>query len=165
MLTEPLSSSSKPLRQRRKVDLPEPDGPITTSTSPRATCVLTESTARTSWPRASNTFTSSRTSITLRKPPFQTIGDLRQRQVDHQIKRRDAEPDLEGGERGGDCLTAALGQLGNGDHRDQRGVLDQADELPSQRWQHALERLRQDHMAHRLCSIQPQRTGCLILAT
>jgi hypothetical protein len=37
MLTEPESNSSRPLRQRKNVDLPDPDGPITTSTSPLAT--------------------------------------------------------------------------------------------------------------------------------
>ena len=30
----PLSMSSRPLRQRRNVDLPEPEGPMTTTTSP-----------------------------------------------------------------------------------------------------------------------------------
>src|SRR5262245_42434831 len=117
MTTEPESSSSRPFRQRRKVDLPEPDGPSTTSTSPLATPVVTSSTARTTCPRASKIFTRLRTSITLSEPPFQPAGHVRQRQVDHKIERRDAEPDLEGRERGGDRLAAAFGQLGDGDHR------------------------------------------------
>src|SRR3990167_2266914 len=105
MLTEPESSCSRPFRQRKKVDLPEPDGPITTSTSPLATWVVTLSTARTCWPRASNTLISSRTSITLRQPPLQPAGDLRQRQVDYQVQGRHTEPDLERRERGGESIS------------------------------------------------------------
>ncbi|EFI64036.1 hypothetical protein BCSJ1_25876, partial [Bacillus cereus SJ1] len=88
----------------------------------------------------------------------------RKGQVQQQVQRGDAEPDLEGGERGGDRLAAALGQFGDGDHRDQRGVLDQADELPGQRRQHALEGLRQDHVAHRLAGVQAQGAGGLVLS-
>ena len=108
MLTEPSSNSSRPFRQRRKVDLPEPDGPITTSTSPLATRVLTSSTARTTWPRVSKTFSRLRTSITLSEPPLQSGCHVRKGQVQQQVQRGDAEPDLEGGERGGDRLAAAL---------------------------------------------------------
>src|SRR3989338_6872746 len=141
MLPAPESSCSRPFRQRKKVDLPEPDGPITTSTSPLATWVVTLSTARTCWPRASNTLISSRTSITLRQPPLQPAGDLRQRQVDNQIQGCHTEPDLERRERGSDGFAAAFGQFGDSDHRDQRGVFDQTDELPGQRPQRLFERL------------------------
>src|SRR5450830_411240 len=165
MLTEPESNSSRPLRQRRKVDLPEPDGPITTSTSPLATWVVTWSTARTTWPRVSKTFTRSRTSITLREPPLKPAGHFRQRQVDQQVQAYHAEQDFKGRKRGGDHFAAALEQLGNRDHRYQRGVFHQADKLPGQGRQHAFERLRQHHMAHRLAGTQAQRARGFVLAT
>src|SRR5471030_2502999 len=165
MLTEPESNASRPLRQRRKVDLPEPDGPITTSTSPFATCVDTLSTARTTWPRVSKTFTRSRTSITLREPPLKPAGYFRQRQVDQQVQPGHAEQDFERRERGGYDFTTAFQQFGNGDHRHQRGVFYQADELPGQRRQYAFQCLWQHHMTHRLTSTQTEGARCFILTT
>ena len=43
----PADGSSRRLMQRRKVDLPQPDGPITTTTSPRWTSSETPRTAST----------------------------------------------------------------------------------------------------------------------
>ena len=88
---------------------------------------------------------------------------MRQRQVDQQVQARYAEQDFERRKRGGDDFTATLEQLGNGDHRHQRGVLDQADKLPGQWRQYALERLRQHHIAHRLAAVEAQRAGCFVL--
>src|SRR5436190_10756036 len=45
--SEPACGSSSRLRQRNRVDLPQPDGPITTTTSPRCTSSVTPRTAST----------------------------------------------------------------------------------------------------------------------
>src|SRR6056297_1451212 len=133
MMTCPESKVSRPFRQRRKVDLPEPDGPMTTTTSPLATVVETSSTARTSWPRPVNTLTTLRASITDREPPFHVENQLRQDRSDDQVHGCDRQPDFKGRKSAGDDFPTRFGQVGDGDDRNQRGVLDQADELPGQR--------------------------------
>src|SRR5580700_6290394 len=130
----PRSYSSSRLMQRRSVVLPEPLGPMTTTTSPGCT---DSDTLR-------NTVCSPNRLVT---PAISSIGRRRvsgasmakdcaslkvssiegQSIADAEIDRRGADEDLERRERAFDDLAARHRQLPQADDRDQRGRLNQAD--------------------------------------
>src|SRR6185437_14302090 len=55
-----------------------------------------------------------------------------------------------------DHFLRAAQQLGHGDHRDERGVLDQADQTVRQARHGDAQRLRRDYVAQRLTARQPE---------
>ena len=77
----PLVGRSSKLRQRKKVLLPEPDGPMMTTFSLRS--IVSEIPFKTA--NLPNCFFKSLTSITLRQPFFKNGKDFRQSERHYQI--------------------------------------------------------------------------------
>ncbi len=120
--------------QRRKVDLPPPDGPITQTHSPLSTWasipLRTSSSPKYLWRFC--------TSITSTHPPFQSI----QPGGEHGSHQ---EIDIRRAEQGDDIVVGhaahrlgAFGQVGDADIARDRGFLEQDDEFVSEGRQHVL---------------------------
>src|SRR5215218_4831626 len=136
----PADGSSSRLMQRKKVDLPQPDGPITTTTWPRSTSSET--------PRKPSTVTI--TSPLLVNARLQAGRPQGERIEDDEISDGDAGIDLERPEGVGDDDRARVHEIGDRHDVEQRGVLELDDRLVDERWDHALGGLRQDDVAHQL---------------
>src|SRR5690606_21380673 len=129
-LTVPASAISKPFRQRSAVVLPDPEGPISATTSPECTV---KSMPLSTWfvPKAlwrPVTLSSGLLGDILFKPSFNRVLQGREHQADHPVDGRCFAVDqqeLIG--RSGDFLGLAE-HLGDQDGGGQRGVLDQGDE-------------------------------------
>src|SRR5690348_4926693 len=147
----PCSNGSSPLTHLISVDLPEPDGPHTTTTSPLATLV--------------------EQSVSTWKVPYHLLtwlisimvllpddGDARLQTLDQAgCGERNQKVDERREQVHLDQAAVALRDLGGGaqeirdrEHVDQRGVLEQDDRLRQQHGRHIAERLRQDDVAHHL---------------
>src|SRR6516164_7732002 len=150
--------------QRSSVDLPDPDGPITATTEPLGT----SSDMPLSTCTGPNAFQRSLTSIIAGASRIVSIRSLQavldplgeegegkeDGEVDHRHGRIGFERPVG---RRGDQL-ALIEQVGDGNGRDQGGVLELDDRLIEEGRYHALDRLRQDHpsqdldMPHADCS-------------
>ena len=95
---------------------------------------------------------------------FQTSDSQRAGEGQEKIEGRDRDPDLEGEVGGAHQFEPLEGELRDGDHRDDGGVLDRRDELARQGRQDPPESLRQDHEAKLLPPGKPQGVGGLPLA-
>src|SRR6516162_6784469 len=149
----PRSYSSSRLVQRNKVVLPEPLGPITTTTSPGLTASDTSrntstapkalcSPAISSIGRCSRPGTSS---MAEEDASFKVPSIKGQGIADTEIDRRRADEDLKRCQRALDDLTTRHRQLPQADDRDQRGRLDQADAQADVGRCRKAQCLRQDH--------------------
>src|SRR6266850_3106404 len=159
--TSPFWNGSSPLTVLINVLLPEPEGPHTTTTSPLLTAVEQSLSTCTGPYHLLTSFISiiamtvpSRGSedSTARhgQPELEPLHEARQAEADREIDHRDEQVHL-------DQATVPLGDLrggaeeiGDREHVDERGVLEQDDGLREQHRQHVPERLRQHDLAHGL---------------
>src|SRR6516165_12029525 len=172
--------------QRIIVDLPEPEGPQTTTRSPFLTSRLRSlrtwkspnhlSTWR-SWMIGSPTRSSTALSVTLPSPPLalpafielalEHLAIARHEEAEAPIDRRDKHIGF-----GGEALPIGIGQRIVGgieqveepDDDDERSVLEAADETVDERRDDHRQRLRQDDHPGALPIAEPQRVGRLELA-
>src|SRR5215212_7044119 len=162
--TFPEVGSSRRLMQRSRVDLPDPDGPMTQTTSPPST--------RTSMPRRTSRrpkyLWRSWTSMAAAPAVWVLtlspgLGRLGLEAADHVAERhRDEQVAQPGDEDGGHAdvlvqgVAAELGQLpvlqGEAEQVDQRGVLGQQDQLIGQRRQDDPKGLGKHDRDHRPAS-------------
>ncbi|CDN45691.1 hypothetical protein BN871_IM_00030 [Paenibacillus sp. P22] len=160
-MTVPSVMSSSRFRQRSKVLLPEPEGPMTQTTSPSWTF---RSMPLRTW-FVPKLFLSP---VTLILPildlPFHPVGNLRQHRDDDEVHDRYRRPDVERLERAGDDDLARLGQLHESDDGQDRRILERDDHLVDEGWNHDLHRLRNDDFDHRLAVGQAQRARRFHLA-
>src|SRR3954447_11849780 len=77
---------------------------------------------------------------------FDETGSKRQTHRQSQIDPGDGKPNLEGHECVGDDILPRGGELGDGDHGQDGGVLDQGDQHAGQRRQDEADGLRDDHV-------------------
>src|SRR5437867_9204883 len=142
--TSPPEASSRPFRQRKKVLLPEPEGPITHTTSEAWMAQsMPRSTGR--WP---NCLVRPLTRITSSIASLQFLHKVSKAQRQHPVHERDREVGLPVARIGAGHGARGVGQLGQANRRDQRRVLEQRDRVVAQRRQHAAKRLRQHHLVH-----------------
>src|SRR5215470_265043 len=136
------------------VDLPEPDGPQTTITSPFSTLVV-QSVRTWNWPYH---FETSLMAIMGMARSSTNHGDLLLQPL-HAVGQRVAQHEIDDGDERVhfDQTAVALrdlrrgaGEVGRRDHVDQRSILEQYDRLREQHRDHVAERLGQDHEPHRL---------------
>src|SRR5690606_27430214 len=162
----PSSMVSRWIRQRRKVLLPEPDGPMTATTSPLRRVSDTSSSTLTCpndlpMPRASIMTGRSAAAAPAAAAPaaallvvlgiafFHVLEQPGQQQRHNQIKgrrhqeRRRREIALHNAARGAQDIVQRQ-------HVDERRVFDQGDGFVAERRQHALHHLRQGHAPQRL---------------
>ena len=184
----PPSCSSSRLMQRIIVDLPEPDGPMTTTTSCRATL---RSMSRSAWNVPKNFCTPISSSITspvpaicvasaktedvvvfahrVPTPSRRSSRWLSRLIVMHPTQNRNITNEIVSGS---EPLAAEvlLRRRHVGDLEDveqphrragERGVLEQADELPDDRRDDVAQRLGQDDQRRRLDRLEPERLGRL----
>src|SRR5439155_12033218 len=145
----PASYSSSRLTQRSSVVLPEPLGPMTTTTSLDAT--VSEMSFST-WvgpnhlltPRNSTIGATAASSVRMAHPLLGVSSEPGQGVTNHEIDQRHPEQDLERRERPLDDLSADHGQLRESDNRDQRGALDQQDARIDECRRRKADHLRQD---------------------
>src|SRR5918999_2342716 len=154
----PFWNGSRPLTHLMSVDLPLPEGPHTTTTSPFATSV--EHSAST-WKLPYHLLTL-RSEIMLPltdhgEPGLQVLHVPRGREAHDEVHERDEEVHL-------DEAPVAVGDLGSGaakvgrrDDVHERSVLEQDDGLGEKHRQHVAERLRQGDIPHHLPVVEPQR--------
>ncbi len=149
-VTVPPWNGSRPFRQRRNVLLPPPDGPMIAATSPRATRGSTP--RRTS--RAPCRLTRSSHLDHANAPPFRGSApsrplrparEPRQRQAHRHVQHRRRQRELDDAPRAVGQDRVLLGQLDQRDHRADRRVLEQGDEVIRDRRDHDPHGLRHDH--------------------
>src|SRR6202022_1335631 len=127
--------------QRRRVVLPEPLGPITTTTSPGATESDTSRSTSTAPKRLLMPEISSigrrptaRTSMAVEDAPLKVPAVKRQGIADAKVDRARSDKDLKRGERALDDLAARHRQFPQPDDRHQRGRFDEADAEADKGW-------------------------------
>src|SRR5215212_5829959 len=148
----PFWIGSRPLTHLIKVDLPEPEGPHTTTTSPLDTQVVQS--FRT-WNSAYHLLTRL---ISIMPAPLAHDGDARLQAADERRgRKRHHEIDGGGEEIHLDEPPVALRHLGGGaekvgdrEHVHERGVLEQDDGLGQEHRDHVAEGLRQHDVGHHL---------------
>src|SRR6266850_4359707 len=166
--TSPFWNGSSPLTVLINVLLPEPEGPHTTTTSPLLTAVEHSLSTCTGPYHLLTSFISiiamtvpswGSEDSTARhgQPELDPLHEARQAEADREIDHRDEQVHL-------DQPTVSLGDLrggaeeiGDREHVDERGVLEQHDGLRQQHRQHVPERLRQHDIAHGLAVGQSER--------
>ena len=168
--TSPSSISSSRSTQRSRVDLPEPEAPISATASCSATArSMPRRTSRS--PKDFVTPRSSRTGGAVTShagpcagAPAVAVDDPGERHRDQQVeqRRRDQRRVVEG--RAAASICADPERLQRAEDRDQGDVLLQGDEVVQQRRRHPAHRLRQDHVAHRLRLGQADRERRVALA-
>src|SRR5690348_3186546 len=159
----PFWNGSSALTHLISVDLPEPEGPQTTTTSPLATAVVQSFSA---WNEAPYHLLTCL--ISIMRSRLANDGDARLQPAD--AEGRDTgyrEIDQRGEQIHLDQPPVALAddarrpeEIGDRHHIDQRGVLEQHDGLREQHRQHVAESLRQHDVAHGLAVGQAQCRGC-----
>src|SRR6266404_7108533 len=153
MAIVPLSYSSSRLMQRSSVVLPEPLGPITTTTSPGVTASDTSRNTSTAPKRLRSAVISrigrccraGRSSVAEEDASFKVPAIEGEGITDAEIDRGRTDKDLKRREGALDDLAACHRQLPEADDRDQRGCLDQADAQADIGRCGEPQRLRQDH--------------------
>src|SRR5450830_47811 len=156
---------SRWIRQRRKVLLPDPEGPMTASTSPLSTSSETPLSTSTG-PKRLCTSTARIIGLFIIDSVFlfQTLEAVGQHQGHEQIKGG-SNHERHRREIALNNAACRAQQVVHGQHINQRGVLDQRDGLVAHRRQDALENLRQHDAAHGLGIGQTQYLGAFVLAT
>src|SRR5271165_417849 len=146
--------------QRSSVVLPEPLGPITTTTSPCATAIDTSRNTCAAPKDLLMLETSSigrcstgRTSMAMEDAALKVPAVEREGVADAEIDGSCPNEDLERGQCALDDLTAGHRQFPQPDDRDQRGCFDEADAEAYKGWGGQPQCLRQYH------DLQHQRTG------
>src|SRR6185369_11502719 len=160
--------SSSRLTVRISVDLPDPDGPHTTTTSPFLTsCEISTS----AWYLPYHLLTLQNEIIDFAlshwgdagpapgDAPVNKLGALREREAHDEVDDRQCCEDLERPrqQRRVD-LVGRVRQLVHADHIADRGLLDRGNELADEARQHVVERLRQEDLPHRQSIAQAKRT-------
>src|SRR2546423_9569739 len=157
--------------QRRSVDLPEPDGPIRATAVPFAT----SSDMPFSTCSGPNAFHRSLTSIIVSpgaaliasvrslQAPLHHLGAKGQGKEDGEIDQRHGGVGLERAVGGGGYELTLIEQIGNGNGRYQRGVLELDDRLIDEWRGHSLDRLRQGNGTQNLRLPPTGRRGRLPL--
>src|SRR6266550_410230 len=176
----PASYDSRPLTQRSSVDLPEPDGPITQTTSPW----LTSSEIPSSTRLLPNDFRTPRIAIIShpargcsrttcerrgsRSFPseflFEATDQENQRHAHYEVPHRHQRENLGVLERRRRDQPALKGELGHRDDRGLRRVLQQHDAGVAVWRQRDLERLRQYHAPEDECAAHAERLGSFHLS-
>src|SRR3954470_8676250 len=175
--------------QRMAVDLPDPDGPQTTTRSPSAT--FSDTSRRTcSAPNHLLTLSSRMAGgasvraveamcsrvwlmILIPSPPavavqlrLQALAVFRHGEAEDEVDGADGQVDLDAEALPGrldDRRLARRQQVEDADDQDEAGVLEEADEGVDQRRDHQAQRLRQDDEAGLLPVVQAERVGRLVL--
>src|SRR2546428_6170539 len=158
--TSPFWNGSKPFTHLMSVDLPLPEGPHTTTTSPFFTSV--EQPVR-PWklPYRLLTFFIE----IMRASPddgdafLQALHQRRQAVGDDKIHDRHEGIHLDQAVVAVRDLRGGAQEIRGGDHVHERGVLEQDDRLREEHRQHVAERLRQHDPSHRLPVVQSQRVA------
>src|SRR5258707_1054067 len=159
-MISPFWKGSSPFTVLMRVDLPLPEGPQTTTTSPLDTSVV-QSVRTWNCPYHLHTF------LNEIMAPLADHRDFRLQLLDQQ---RQAEGNDEVDHRGErvhlDQPVVAVGDLGGGaeeiggrDHVDERGVLEKDDRLREEHRHHVAERLRKHDVPHGLPVVEPQRVA------
>src|SRR5688572_27641679 len=162
-ITRPLWCDSSPLTQRISVDLPEPDGPQTTTFSPRPTA---RSTSRSAWNEANHLLTLISSiigaSFAFKAPAVARHGGAERKvhQRDENV-RFDAEP---GPRRLVERDLDRRQQVEQADDQHQRSVLEEGDEGVDQRRHRDAQRLRQDDEVRAAPVRQRERLRRVVLA-
>src|SRR6478752_3329095 len=154
-----------------RVDLPEPEGPQTTTTSFCWICTL-QSCSTCTGPYHLDTLRMSIIGLSLMAVSLTNDGDLGLQPL-HQPGEREADREIDDG--GQDVGLARMAQVVAGDGEavqqvarrddvDQRGVLEQDDGLRQEHRRHVAEGLRQDHQPHVLPVAHAQRLAGVDLA-
>src|SRR5882672_6497428 len=161
-MISPLWNGSSALTHLISVDLPEPDGPHTTTTSPLATLVVQSFNAWKVGPYHLLTWL-----ISIMRCFLADNGNACLEAPDA-IGRKTGNGEIDDGREQIhlDQPPVALRHLAGGaeevrdrEHIDQRGILEQHDGLRQQHRQHVTERLRQHDIAHALGVGQAKRAG------
>src|SRR3990170_4862548 len=187
--TRPRLCRSRRLMQRIIVDLPEPEGPATTTPSPdriarlipRRTCSLpnhlcTLSSRMMCWPSRAALVPAGWVAVALwvvsigpillpfsqPQPLLQDAAAVRHQVGEDEVADQQEDVDLlrvlqvpvDRQQR-----PAGPHQVAQADDHGEGRVLEEADELPHQRRDHVLHRLRQDDETHRLHGGEPHRPG------
>src|SRR3954463_9877478 len=160
-MMSPSWNGSSALTHLISVDLPDPEGPHTTTTSPLATLVVQSFSAwklgpyhLLTWRISIMRFLSNNTNASLQAADA-VRGGTGNREIDQcreQIHLDQPAVALR-------HLARRAQKVGNRQHVDQRGVLEQHDGLRKQHGQHVAERLRQHDVAHGLAVGQAERAG------
>ena len=167
----PASIGSSRLTQRSRVDFPDPEAPISATTSCSAT--VRSMPRRTSWrPKDFDRFSTTSASLISVAPP--DCRRRRSRRISQSVKRasgiviatkRSAAHEI-GGEVEGRVGVdlGLLERLDRTEGADERRVLLEADEVVQERRNDAPHRLRQDHATERLPAREPEGAGRRLLA-
>src|SRR5258705_8207698 len=164
----PFWNGSSALTVLISVDLPEPDGPQTTMTSPFSTLVV-QSASTWNWPYHLETLSIVIMGMTESSADdgdflLQQLHRVRQRVAEHEIDDGDEQVHFDQPSVALRDLRCGAGEVGRGDHVDERRVLEEDDRLREQDRDHVAERLRKDHEPHRLPVGEPQRIRGIHLA-
>src|SRR3954465_241078 len=148
----PFWNGSSALTHLTSVDLPEPDGPHTTTTSPLATLVVQSFSA---WnaPYHLSTWLISIMKFSLMDkgdPGLQAPDPERCKTGNDEVDRGREQIHLDQPAVALRDLAGGAEKIGNRHHVNQRGALEQHDGLGQQHRQHVAERLRQHDVAHGL---------------
>src|SRR5262249_18567073 len=164
---EPSWKGSSPLTHLMRVDLPEPDGPHTTTTSPLSTWVEQ---CLSTWKLPYHLLTlliwiiESMNSPDDRDAPLQHLDEIGKGKRDDEVHDRRERVHLHQSIVAVCDLRGRAEEVGHRDDVHERGVLEQDDRLREQHRQHVAERLRQHDIAHHLPVVEPQRLTCGDLA-
>src|SRR3954471_20735789 len=151
----PFWKGSRPLTVLMSVDLPLPEGPQTTTTSPLLTLVVQ---SVSTWNSPYHLLTFLISIMAMCGVPSADDGDARLQFLDDE-REGEGDHEVDDGGEGVHLHEAivAVGDLGGraeevrcGDHVDERRVLEEDDRLREQHGQHVAEGLRQDDVPHRL---------------
>src|SRR5215510_3245624 len=167
--TSPCWKGSRPLTVLISVLLPEPDGPHTTTTSPLFTRVV-QSFRTWTGPYHLLTFFISIIGMTASpglgessaghgQPGLEPLDQARQPEADREVDHRDEQVHLDQAAVSLSDLRGGAEEVRDGEHVDERGVLEQDDGLGEQDRQHVAERLRQHDLPHGLPVREPQRVA------
>src|SRR5436309_2806616 len=158
--TSPRWNGSSPLTVLIKVLLPEPEGPHTTTTSPLFTAAEQSFSTCTGPYHLLTSFisiiamTAPSRSRALparnRQPELEPLHEARQAEADREIDDRDEQVHLDQAAVPLGDLRGGAEEIGDREHVDERGVLEQDDGLREQYRQHVPERLREHDLPHRL---------------
>src|SRR5438132_3099505 len=139
---EPSSTVSRPLIQRSSVVLPDPERPMTATTSPASTSSDTSLRTRCE-PKCLRMLLNAKSGI---DPPFEPQRDQRNRPTQHEVEYGNQRIDHHRLEGDVDDELSGAGQFYEADDRRDRGALDQLHQETYGRWNRDAKGLRQNHM-------------------
>src|SRR6266849_9761162 len=147
----PCSNGSRPLTHLMSVDLPDPEGPHTTTTSPLVTSVEQP---LSTWTAPYHLLKSRILIMGARSAddgdaPLQQAHAMGGGERDHEIDQRREQIHFDQASVALRDLRGCAQEIGDGEHVDQGRVLEQNDGLREQHGDHVAERLRQNDVEHR----------------